>query len=130
MPALLKQFVLRDDKSASSLWAFLKQNWRALAEQGKPLAISIAEHKAKRSTQQNKRYWAILNDIASNAWIDGKQYSSEAWHEYFKRKFIGCEETPDGGIVGISTTTLSTEEFADYSTKIEEHSLTELGIDF
>lgn len=128
MATMLKQFVLKDETHAKSLWAFLKQNWQALAQQGKPLAITITEWKAKRSSEQNKRYWAILNDISSDAWVEGKQYSSEAWHEFFKRKFIGYEETPDGGSIGISTTTLSTTEFSEYSNKVEVYAVTELGV--
>jgi hypothetical protein len=89
----------------------------------------VTEHKAKRSGDQNKRYWAILDDISVNAWIEGRQYSSQAWHEFFKRKFIGFEETPDGGLVGISTKTLSTVEFAEYSNKIEAYAATELGVE-
>jgi hypothetical protein len=58
-------------------------------------------------------------------WIDGKQYSQDAWHEHYKRKFIGIEEIP-GGIQGISTTTLSVKEFSEYCDKIEYDAI-ELG---
>lgn len=129
MTALLKIFILREERNAQSLWTFLKQNWKALAQDGRPLSITVAEHKAKRSIDQNKRYWAILNDIAENVWLNGKQFSSEAWHEYFKAKFIGLEETPDGRMVGISTTALNTAEFTDFMNKTEAHAATELGLE-
>lgn len=128
MATLLRQFVLRNESNAQALWNFLKSNWVALAKDGKPLAVTVTEHKAKRSADQNRRYWSILNEIAANAWIDGKQFSAEAWHEHFKRKLIGCEETPDGGSVGISTTTLNTAEFTDYMNKVEAFAATEIGI--
>lgn len=122
-------FVLRSDVQAKSLWAFLRQNWAALAAQGKPLAVMVSEYKAKRSGEQNKRYWAILNFIAESAFVNGKRFSAEAWHEHFKRKFIGLEELPNGGSVGISTTTLEVPEFNDYMRSVESYAITELGLE-
>lgn len=129
MAVMLRTFVLRDEPNARALWQFLKNNWRALAGAGKPLAVTIQEHKAKRSIDQNKRYWAILNEIAANAWVSGRQFSTEAWHEFFKAKLIGYEETPDGRQIGISTTTLAVAEFGDYMTRIEVYAAEELGIE-
>lgn len=129
MSAILRTFVLRNEPNANALWQFLKNNWRALAGAGKPLAVTGQEHKTKRSTDQNKRYWAILNEIAANTWLDGRQFSADAWHEFFKGKFIGYEETPDGRQVGISTTTLSVADFGDYMTRIEAYAADEIGIE-
>ena len=126
--AMMRTFVLRGDEQARGLWAFLKNNWRALADAGKPLAVQISPHKARRSLEQNKRYWAILNEISEHSWIDGKRFSTDAWHEKFKRHFIGLEDVPGGGIVGISTTTLDVGEFADYMNKVEAYAVDELGI--
>lgn len=122
-------FVLRDDPHAQALYAFLRANWKPLAEQGRPLAILVTEHKAKRNSQQNKLLWALLNQIAEEAWLGGKQYGPEAWHEYFKRKFIGCVDLPDGSMNGISTTTLDVHGFADYITKIQHYAASELGLE-
>lgn len=129
MPALSRTFVLRGEQNAQQLWAFLKANWIALANAGKPLAVTVTEHKAKRSVDQNKRYWAILNEIAAGAWVGGKQFSTEAWHEFMKVKFIGAEETPDGRLIGISTTVLSVPEFADFMTRVEAYAAEELSIE-
>ena len=128
--ALLRTFVLREPAHAQSLWAFLKANAAAFAHQGKPLAVSVTEHKAKRNGDQNRYMWNRLAQIADCAWVGGKQFSQEAWHEYFKGKFIGYEETPDGRLIGISTTTLGVGEFAEYVTKIEQHAAQELGVEF
>ena len=125
----MRTFVLSNDDRAKALGAFLRGNWRAMADAGKPLQVTVAEYKAKRSGEQNRRYWAILNQIAAEAWIDGKQFSADAWHEFAKRKFIGCEETPGGGSVGISTTTLSVSEFSDYTTRVEVYAAQELGLE-
>ncbi len=79
--------------------------------------------KSKRSVDQNKRYWALLREIAAVAWVDGKRYSDQVWHEQFKQWFIGSEEAamPDGTtrLQGISTTKLSVQEFGDYMARIE-----------
>lgn len=127
---LSRTFVLHDHMDAQALWAFLRRNWKALARQGRPLSVCVSEYRAKRTTEQNKRYWAILNEIAENAWIDGNQFSAEVWAEFFKGQFIGFEETPDGRQIGLSTTYLSVEEFSVYMNKIEAYAVTELGVIF
>jgi hypothetical protein len=126
---LSRTFVLRDKIHAEHLWNLLRNNWQAMADAGKPLAVTVQEHKAKRSCAQNRLYWQRLNEIAENAWIDGKRFSAEAWHEFYKAKFIGCEELPNGGTVGISTTTLAVGDFSDYIGKVEAYAATELGIE-
>lgn len=76
----------------------------------------------KRSVEQNKRYWVILNEIAETS-VRGETYSAETWHRYFKVRFIGMDETklPNGKVVQepISTTTLDKGEFGEYMTRIE-----------
>lgn len=122
-------FVLRDEPHVRSLHAFLRANARAMAQAGRPLAVHVTEYKARRNSAQNRLYWALLRDISEQAWVDGKQYSSEAWHSYFAGQYIGREETPGGGFIAISTTTLSVHEFADYVTRIQAYAATELGIE-
>lgn len=126
---MLRTFVLRDEINARALWSFLKNNWMARAGEGKPLAVTIQEHKAKRSDEQNKRYWVVLNEISAKAWVNGRQFSADAWHEFFKTKFIGYEETPDQRRIGISTTTLAVAEFGEYMTRIEAYAVDDLGIE-
>ena len=64
-------FVLRVDPHAQALYAFLRANWKPLAEQGRPLAILVTEHKAKRNSQQNRLLWSLLHQIAEEAWLGG-----------------------------------------------------------
>lgn len=126
---MLRVFVLRDDNRAQMLWAFLKANWKQLAEAGKPLAVTVTEYKSLRSIEQNKRYWAIIRQISEQAYLNGTCYSSDAWHEHFKRMFIGSVDLPDGGTYGQSSTSLSVPEFADYMTKVEAYAASELGVE-
>ncbi len=130
MSTMSRTFILRNESNAQALWNLLKANWRAMANTGHPLAVSVEEHRAKRSTQANKRYWALLNEISASAWLDGKQFSAQAWHAWFATKFIGCEDLPGGGVTAISTTTLNVEEFAAYMTRVECWAAEELGVEF
>lgn len=133
MTALAKTFVLRDEFSARNLWAFLKNNWPQMAQAGKPLAISIKEHRAKRSTDQNAKLHALLTEISEQAWVGGRQYSVETWKEQVRRQFIGTEEIdmPDGTRIerGISTTTLNVEEFSLLIEKVMHWAATELQVE-
>jgi hypothetical protein len=124
----MKVFILREERNAQALWAFLRGNWKAMAEAGKPLQVTCGPEETKRSLQQNKRYWAILRQISDEGWLDGRQYSSEVWHEHFRREFIGCIDLPGGGLMGMSTTKLTVEEFSTYCTRVEAFAAMELGI--
>lgn len=127
--SIARTFVLRGPEQAKVLLAFIKANAASMAQQGRPLAVDVREHKAKRSSQANRRYWALLRFIAASAWVSGRQYSDEIWHEFFARKFIGHEGLPDGSVKAISTTTLDVGAFGDYMTAIEHLAEHELGID-
>ena len=84
--------------------------------------LVLRPHRKARSAKQNKRYWALLGEIAATA-VKGQRYASETWHEYFKARFIGREEVklPNGEIFNrpMSTTTLDVVQFGEYMTQIE-----------
>ena len=124
-----KTFVLREVTHARQCWAFIKANWQAMADEGKPLAVVIAPAKSKRTLDQNARYWGpILDTITANAWVNGKQYSKTCWHAYFAGKFIGEEILPDGRAIPVSTTTLGVEQFSKYMDEVTLYAAQELGI--
>jgi hypothetical protein len=108
----MKSFILRDNAIRDRAIEYI-----ASLPLEPLLEVDVYKHKKKRTTQQNKLYWAILNELA-----EVSPHSSEVWAEYFKQEFIGIEEKIVNGRVikrGISTTTLSTTEFADYVTRIQ-----------
>lgn len=84
------------------------------------LEVVIRPMKDKRSVAQNRRYWLMLRELAAIAWVNDRLYTDQVWHEQFKRQFIGCEELPDGSLRGISTTSLSVDEFGEYMLQIEQ----------
>lgn len=58
------------------------------------LELIIREHKKQRSPDANSLMWAgPLKDIAEQVWVDGRTYSAEVWHEYFKRHYLVDEAT-------------------------------------
>ena len=81
----------------------------------------------RRSLEQNRRYFAMLREIASQVWVGGKQYSDEVWHEMLKQKFIGHVDGPDGKKYGMSTSKLSVSEFTRYMDEVEKYAIQELG---
>ena len=133
MSSLSKTFVLRTEANTAALWNFLKQNARAMAEAGKPLAVTINQNRDKRTDEQNRLFHALLNEISEHAWVNGNQYSPDVWKEMIRRRFIGTEELslPDGTRIerGLSTTTLSIEEFSKLIDVVSAWATTELGVE-
>ena len=86
------------------------------------IEIVVRDTVYKRSTEQNRRYRVILNQIAEVP-HRGVLYSADTWHVHYASEFIGTEEIlmPDGSKRQdyISTTTLDRPEFSDYMTRIE-----------
>lgn len=96
----------------------------------RPLQVVIREEPRKRKPDQNALMWSgPLADLAQQAWIEGRQYSAEVWHEFAKKSFLPEEHDPaltlegyvkwdvdpagDRVLVG-STTQLTPRGFSDY----------------
>lgn len=96
----------------------------------KPYAIAIGT--PPRTAAQNRRYWGrgVLSQIAEQASINGNKFSAEAWHEQFKRMFIGVEELPNGQVIGKSSAKLGKKRFCDFCSEVEAYAATELGVFF
>ena len=85
-----------------------------------------------RGLDQNGYYFMRIGEIAGQAWIDGKQFSKDAWHVYAKKNLLPeeittkdgevrskWELTPDGDMSVISTTRLERGCFAEYTNAVE-----------
>ncbi|SEJ99831.1 NinB protein [Achromobacter sp. NFACC18-2] len=110
-----------------------------------PLEVVIRERAKPRRMSQNALMWAgPLNDIAEQAWVNGKRFTAEAWHEHFKREFLPEQFDPDLCLEGYvkwqitprgdrvlvgSTTGLTVKGMAQYLTQIEAAGA-ELGVEF
>jgi hypothetical protein len=58
---------------------------------GEPVRIEFGRARPQdRTIQQNRYYWGVLlKEISDQVMLEGQWWVSEAWHEYFKRKFLG-----------------------------------------
>ena len=108
---------------------FIGANWKACADEGKPLSVEVTEFKSQRSDPQNRLYWKRLSEIADNAWVDGQQFTREAWHHHLASEFLPKIPTPGGELVPISTTKLDVAEFTEYLDKIAAYAATELQLE-
>lgn len=86
----------------------------------------------KRTSRQNRRYWGrgVLSQVAEQAVVNGRMFTTEIWHEFFKRQFLGVHELPDGSVIGASSTKLTTAEFADFCTQVEAFAASNLNVTF
>lgn len=108
--------------------------------------IEFSDYKKPSSFEQQKRMFGyVVGEIASQAWIGGRQYSVEVWHELLKAKFlpesftegitrkgyIKYLEMPDGSLKMVgSTTGLTTRGHGEYVTQCEAYGAQELGVHF
>lgn len=130
----MRVFVIDTSERAISVCQFIAGAWLAAVRAKRPLVVTVEEEARQRSVQQNKRYWALLGEIADAAEIDGRRFSTDTWHTFFRGKYIGHEDItlPDGQVIHqpISSTKLTTAEFNAYMEAIEAYAAAELGIEF
>lgn len=133
--ALYKEFTLRNGSVWNLLVAFVKANAPGCADKGQPLRVIVTAEERKRNEVQNRFYWgAVLRDISSQGWVDGKQFDKDTWHEFFSRRYGICEDValPDGEVVvrRRSTTKMSVGEFSAFLNAIQAYATSELGVCF
>lgn len=79
--------------------------------------------KIKRSSEQNRRLWAIYHALAEKLRPNGQVFSAHSYHLYFKSKYLGCTEhkLPNGKtlLVPNSTAELDIAEFSEYLDRVE-----------
>lgn len=138
MTADVRTFILQTEAHAGALWAFLRNNWQALAEQGNPLQVRVSQYRKNRSNEQNALMWAWLAEIEEQAIIRGRSYSADVWNWHMKEHLLP-EETasgkkkwhlmPDGSRrLVLSTSDLNVEEMGEYLDKMAAYAATDLGV--
>lgn len=77
----------------------------------------------KRTSEANRRYWALLAVLAEKLPVQGNYFSRTSWHEYFKEKLLGAKEImlPNGKtrVMSESSADLDTKEFSEFMDKVE-----------
>lgn len=113
---------------------------KALLADGKRVSVNIGEDEDDRSIQQNRFYWGpCLTEISEQARVCGQRYTSDAWHELFKRQFLGF--TIEKVLVAgrkrptvirrlRSTKELTVRQMSEYLDKLQAFAATELGVHF
>ncbi|HEX5362370.1 MAG TPA: recombination protein NinB [Fluviicoccus sp.] len=135
MASLYKEFVLNGPAAWQAFKTIVRANAKAFNDNGNPLRIILTSSDRKRSSEANAYYWAfLLEQIADQAWVEGRQYSKDVWHEYFAGLYAEKIEIPlPDGTIHIrrkSTTEMKVAEFSDYLQKVEAYAATELGVRF
>ena len=120
MTELDTTYVVRDSIVMEKLFAFIRGNAKAMAEAGHPMVCHLMAENAKRSLDQNRRLWALLQEIADSAWVSGRQYSKDSWAEAFRHKFLPKIDGPDGSYP-VSTTSLNVKQFSQYLEQIQAY---------
>lgn len=114
------------------LMTTIYNNLGAWLEANSELEVCIRPYNSKRSVEQNRRLWKIYGELADKAWVNGRRYSAETWHEYCKGMFLGYElkAMPDGTELKtpISTTTLNTAEMTDYQNRLQSWAAGNFGL--
>ena len=109
--------------------AFVRSNKEA------GLRFIVTSEEKKRNKEQNKFYWSVaIKSISEQAWVNGRQFSKDVWHEHFARKHGVMEEMilPSGEIIQRrkSTTEMSVGEFSAYTNQVMADAATEYGVEF
>ncbi|WP_186211287.1 recombination protein NinB [Burkholderia gladioli] len=133
--ALYREFVIRNGSIWSNVVAFVRANAKVFADRGEPLRVIVTAEERQRNAAQNRLYWgAILRSIAEQAWVEGRQFNKDAWHEYFARLYGVSDELtlPDGEIIlrRKSTSQMSVGEFSTYLNQIQAYAANTLGVEF
>jgi hypothetical protein len=110
-----------------------------------PIEVVIREQVKARKQSQNDAMWSgPLKDIAEQAYVNGRTYSTDIWHEFLKREYLPeefdaelCKEgyrkwslTPKGErVLSGSTTQLTVKGFSLYLQQVEAYGAS-LGVMF
>ena len=90
----------------------------------KPERCQTCGRLKRRGNAMNSRYWLLLHLIADKLRPEGKQFTAEAYHEYFKLRYLGADEIalPNGKTVqrARSSADLDKDEFAEYMMRVEQ----------
>lgn len=88
-----------------------------------PSRCPTCQRRYKRSTEANKRLWALYAVMSNKLHPEGKTYSPEQFHLYCRQRFLGCTDfdLPGGKVATIpnSTAELDVTEFSDFMSAVE-----------
>jgi hypothetical protein len=112
----MTSLALYNPKQATTAWNSLYQSdVKPLTMAGHKLRLSVT--KETRSTAQNARMWAMLQDVANQVIWHGRKLAKEDWKHVFSASLKKQDAVPgiDGGFVvlGQSTSQMTIPEMSD-----------------
>jgi len=131
-------------RSPQEAHKYLQHAWEVIGKpltlQSVPVHIKVCEAELDRTLAANRFYWStVLKQISQQACIDGQRWSVDAWHELFKRQFLGYEIIKFK-VAGKkrtqvkrqlkSTTKLKIKAFSVYLDKVIAFAVTDLSVQF
>lgn len=139
----------RDERSVDSTCAtpegarnvaiLVLEQARLLIADGKRVRIRCDEAKDVRSLRQNAFAWGhVYHEISTQAVVCGERWIAEAWHQLFKRMFLGYRyereelvgQPPRAVRILRSTTDLSVKQMSIYLEQVLAYGATDLGVKF
>jgi hypothetical protein len=112
----MTSLALYNPQQATTVWNALYQSEvKPLTMAGHKLRLSVT--KETRSTAQNARMWAMLQDVANQVIWHGRKLAKEDWKHVFSASLKKQDAVPgiDGGFVvlGQSTSKMTIPEMSD-----------------
>jgi hypothetical protein len=108
--------------------------------------VTVAPETKQRSLPQNKLQWAeLLGEVSRQAWVNGRLFGEDVWHEVLKEKFmpdseqegitlpgyVKWKEKPDGSLKCVASTTKLTKlGMTQYLNECYAYAAQELGVRF
>lgn len=110
-------------------------------EQGiERLTVTVEPEDDAKTVQQGRFLWGVVySEIAHQATIGGVRYTSDAWHEFFKREYLPRRKTKTlvaGRKRPVISTSLGTTKglkikpMSKYIEQVIAYAVTELGVQF
>jgi hypothetical protein len=137
MTTLYREFRLNSANEAGAMLAFVRSNAKPFAEKGTPLRVIVTEEEHDRVDEQIAYYFGVVvKTIAEQAWIGGRQYSKDEWHEELAKRFLPSKELtlPSGEIVikrgSVARGHISFKKMTKFIQEVEAFAASELGVIF
>jgi len=134
--ALYREFLLTGENPVRSLWEFLRANARSCAESKRPLRVIVTEDEHDRLDQQIAYYFGVvIKAISEQAWVEGRRYDKDVWHEEMARRFLPGKEVilPSGEVVikraSIARGHIGVRAMAKFINEVQAYAATELGVE-
>ncbi|MRR49353.1 MAG: recombinase [Rhodocyclaceae bacterium] len=132
---LYREFTLKSPSIWKLVVSFINDNAAACIARNAPLRIIITEDEMDRLDEQIAFYFGVIvKSTAEQAWVNGRQYSKEVWHEHFAQEFLPPIEIelPTGEIItrraSIARGKIGVKAMAHYTQEVEAYVVGELGV--